>query len=72
MLDSDTMLVESIDMVLDSSAHYMLTTTPDWNMMEGPNPWPPIQSGFLLFNPSLIAHRYKEVLALISGSACFY
>jgi TolA-binding protein len=51
VLDSDTMLVEPIDDILDSAADYQLTTTADWAMMEPQNQWPPIQTGFLLFNP---------------------
>jgi hypothetical protein len=45
------MLVEPIDDILDSAADYQLTSTPDWAMMEPFNQWPPIQTGFLLFNP---------------------
>jgi regulator of replication initiation timing len=51
VLDSDTMLLEPLDDIFDSAADYQLTTTPDWAMMETINQWPPIQTGFLLFNP---------------------
>jgi hypothetical protein len=33
--------------------------------MEPANQWVPIQTGFLLFNPSLISHRYEEIVSII-------
>merc|ERR1740127_304890 len=64
IMDVDTMLFEPLDDVFELSKDFSLTSTIDWGMVQRNGRFPPIQTGFLLFNPALTAQQVPEILSI--------
>ena len=65
VLDADTMLLEPLDDVFEDTEDIPLSTTIDWEMVENQGRFPPLQTGFLLFNPRHTVQHFEQVKKLI-------
>jgi len=64
VMDTDTLILQPMDELFDSSSQYLLSTTMDFGLLEYSNRFPVVQSGFLLFNPAIGIKHADAIKAL--------